>query len=81
MSPTKKSSSSKSTTNKTNNDVEIIRCFFAIKEMVVSNVGQTLVENKTLSSDDVNNVLTVVEQSLEVAVDRLTGQVSALLKK
>ena len=49
--------------------------------MVVSNVGETLVENKKLSSDDINDVLTVVKQSLEVAVDRMTGQVSALLKK
>ena len=58
-----------------------MQCFFAVKEMVVSNVGETLVENKKLSSDDINDVLTVVKQSLEVAVDRMTGQVSALLKK
>ncbi len=67
-------------------EAEIMQCFFAVKDLVNSSVGDALVSSKTLgatniSDEDVRYVLQVLSQSLDTAIDRTTGTVHSLLNK
>ena len=70
----------------TKSEAEVMQCFFAIKDLVSSSVGETLVSSRNLgasniSDDDVRYVLQVLSQSLDTAIDRTTGTVHSLLNK
>ena len=70
----------------TTSEAEVMQCFFAIKDLVSSSVGETLVSSRNLgasniSDDDVRYVLQVLSQSLDIAIDRTTGTVHSLLNK
>ena len=65
----------------TKSEAAVMQCFFAVKDLVTSSVGETLVASKTLSDKDVTYVLQILSQSLDTAIDRTSGTVHSLLNK
>jgi len=65
----------------TKTEAAVMQCFFAIKDMVTSSVGETLVGSNNLSDEDVRYILQTLSQSLDTAIDRTSGTVHSLLNK